>query len=90
LERAAPARHNEGMSELGRWLVVLGFIIVFTGLVLWWWPALFGWFGHLPGDLRIERDGVRVYAPLVSMLLVSLLLSLFLNLGLWLLSLISR
>ncbi|HGY09586.1 MAG TPA: DUF2905 domain-containing protein [Oceanithermus profundus] len=78
------------MSELGRWLVAVGLLIVFAGLVLWWWPALFGWFGHLPGDLRLERDGVRVYVPLVSMLLVSLGLTLALNLALWLLAALSR
>jgi hypothetical protein len=41
--------------------------------------ARFGWlrwFGHLPGDIRIERGHTRVYAPLVSLLLISLALSL--------------
>ncbi|GEM88773.1 DUF2905 domain-containing protein [Oceanithermus desulfurans] len=78
------------MSELGRWLVAVGLLIAFAGLLLWWWPALFGWFGHLPGDLRFERDGVRVYVPLVSMLLLSLGLTLGLNLALWLLAGLSR
>lgn len=78
------------MSELGRWLVAVGLLIVFTGLLLWWWPALFGWFGHLPGDLRFERDGVRVFVPVASMLLVSLMLTLGLNLALWLLAALSR
>ncbi len=78
------------MSELGRWLVAVGLLIVFTGLLLWWWPALFGWFGHLPGDLRFERDGVRVFVPVTSMLLVSLMLTLGLNMALWLLAALSR
>jgi hypothetical protein len=34
-----------------------------------------GWFGHLPGDVRVERENVRVYVPIVSMLLISILLS---------------
>jgi hypothetical protein len=33
------------------------------------------WFGHLPGDVRIERENVRVYVPIVSMLLISILFS---------------
>jgi hypothetical protein len=37
-----------------------------------------GWFGRLPGDLRWGSGGVRVYVPLTSMLLVSVLLSLVL------------
>ena len=35
-----------------------------------------GWFGNLPGDLRFERGSVRVYAPLASMLVVSIVLAL--------------
>ncbi|MBX6332383.1 MAG: DUF2905 domain-containing protein [Gemmatimonadaceae bacterium] len=34
------------------------------------------WFGRLPGDIRIERDNVRVYVPITSMILVSAVLSL--------------
>lgn len=45
---------------------------------LWWLTGgrLFAWFGHLPGDVRIERPGTRVYFPWVSMLVVSALLNL--------------
>ena len=39
------------------------------------WSGALGWFGRLPGDIRIERDSVRVYIPLVSMLIVSVALS---------------
>ena len=35
----------------------------------------FGWLGHLPGDLRIERPNLRIYLPFGSMLVVSLVLS---------------
>ena len=34
------------------------------------------WFGRLPGDIRYESDNVRVYVPIVSMLLTSIVLSL--------------
>ncbi len=37
-----------------------------------------GWFGRLPGDIRVTRGGVRVYVPITSMLLVSVALSLML------------
>ena len=39
------------------------------------------WFGRLPGDIRIERETVRIYVPIVSMLLVSAGLSLVLYLA---------
>ena len=36
---------------------------------------MLGWFGRLPGDIRIERGATRVYVPIVSMLLLSLAIS---------------
>lgn len=73
--------------ELGRWLIVLGLLLVLLGAVLYFFPRLFAWFGHLPGDIRIERDGVYVFVPITSMLVVSVLLTLFLNLLAYLLAL---
>lgn len=57
-------------------LVSLGVLLILIGLLVW--SGSLGWFGRLPGDIRIERDSVRVYVPLVSMLLVSAALSLLL------------
>ena len=58
----------------GPLLVGLGLVLVLIGLVVW--SGGLAWFGRLPGDIRIERDSVRVYLPLVSMLVISLVLSL--------------
>lgn len=58
----------------GPLLILCGLALVVIGLLAW--SGLLHWFGRLPGDLRIERPGVRVYVPLVSMLVVSLLISL--------------
>jgi hypothetical protein len=55
-------------------LVVLGLLLVLAGLV--WlagaWPS---WLGRLPGDIRIERPGFRLYLPLATCLLISLVLT---------------
>jgi hypothetical protein len=59
-------------------LVTLGVAIILVGLLVW--SGGLSWFGRLPGDLRIERPTVRVYVPIVSMLLVSIGLSLLLYL----------
>lgn len=65
-----------GASGAGPLLVGLGILLILVGLLVW--SGALGWFGRLPGDIRIERDSVRVYVPLVSMLLVSAALSLLL------------
>jgi Protein of unknown function (DUF2905) len=62
------------LSSPGPLIVVLGVIIVLIGLAVW--SGALGWFGRLPGDIRIERESVRIYIPLVSMLLISVALSL--------------
>lgn len=60
-------------SPLGLVLITLGVVLVVVG-VLAWLGAL-SWFGRLPGDIRVERSGFRFYAPIVSMLLISLVLT---------------
>lgn len=65
-------------SPVGPAIVAVGLVIVVIGLVAW--AGGLSWFGRLPGDVRIERDSVRVYAPFVSMLLLSLVASLVLYL----------
>ncbi|GIV57815.1 MAG: hypothetical protein KatS3mg042_0728 [Rhodothermaceae bacterium] len=54
-------------------LILIGLGLALVGLLVW--TGAFSWFGRLPGDLRIERPSVRVYVPITSMLLLSLLLS---------------
>ncbi|WP_460578231.1 DUF2905 domain-containing protein [Hymenobacter coalescens] len=63
-------------SQLGKLLVLLGLGLAVLGAIIWLGGgSLFSWFGRLPGDIRVERPGFRFYAPIVSMLLISLLLS---------------
>ena len=63
---------------LGLLLVALGLLAVVAGLLLW--SGALGWFGRLPGDFRWEGENTRVYVPLASMLLLSVVLSLLLAL----------
>jgi hypothetical protein len=65
------------MSKL---LVVLGVILIIAG-VLWAAAESLG-LGRLPGDIVIERPGLRIYLPLMTSLVISIVLSLVL----WLLS----
>jgi hypothetical protein len=62
-----------GNKPLGQLIIVLGLTIIVIGILTT--RGWLGWFGHLPGDARVERENVRVYVPIVSMLLISLLLS---------------
>ncbi len=61
-------------SPTGLVLIVAGVLLIVVGALVW--SGALSWFGRLPGDIRIERPGVRVYVPLASMLIVSVVLSL--------------
>jgi len=62
-----------GNKSLGQVIIALGLILIVVGLVAM--RGWLGWFGHLPGDVRIERENMRVYVPIVSMLVISILFS---------------
>lgn len=57
-----------------RALIMVGLLTLIAGL-LWPWLSKLP-FGHLPGDIAIERGNLRLYIPLTSMLIVSLVISL--------------
>ncbi len=65
-------------ASAGPVIVLAGVALVLVGLVVW--SGALGWFGRLPGDIRIERDSMRIYLPLASMLVISVVLSLLMYL----------
>lgn len=65
-------------SPVGFGLVAIGIALVVIGLLAW--TGALSWFGRLPGDIRVERANTRLYVPITSMLLVSVVLSVLLAL----------
>lgn len=67
------------MSELGRALVTIGGLVALVGLVLMLAPHV-PWLGRLPGDVLVRRERFALYFPIVTCLVVSLVLTLLVNL----------
>ena len=63
-----------------KWLIIAGLVLVALGLILQFAPWLLNWFGRLPGDIRISSENTRVFFPITSMILVSVVLTLLINL----------
>jgi hypothetical protein len=68
----------EDLTPVWRTLLVIGLIVAAVGLLLVLAPRI-PFIGRLPGDIRFERDGVVVFIPLGTMLVVSVILTLILN-----------
>lgn len=65
---------------VGKLLVVLGLTVAAIGLAMMYAPWLVSWFGRLPGDISITRDGSRIFIPITSMIIVSVVLTIIVNL----------
>lgn len=61
-------------KSIGTWLIIGGILLVIAGVLAN--SGWLSWFGRLPGDIRIERDNVRIYFPVVTMIVISVVLSL--------------
>lgn len=66
------------MGDIGRALVVIGLAVAAVGVLLVAAGAV--GLGRLPGDLVFRRGNVRIYVPLATSLVLSLLLTLVLGL----------
>ena len=66
------------VRSVGLLVVAAGVFIIVLGLLIY--SGALSWFGRLPGDIRYESGSVRIYLPLVSMLLVSLALTVLFSL----------
>ncbi|OAI21186.1 hypothetical protein A1359_19700 [Methylomonas lenta] len=64
---------------MGKLLITLGLGIILLGLIVKYAPWLINWFGKLPGDINIQNPNSRIFVPITSMIVVSVLLTLLAN-----------
>lgn len=67
------------LSGLGKFLIILGILIIALGLLLTFLPKV-PYLGKLPGDIYIKKGNFTFYFPLATSILLSLLLTILLNL----------
>ena len=67
------------MSDIGRILLILGAVILITGAVLLVGGRLFPWLGNLPGDIRYESEDFKLYIPITTMIVISVVGTIVLN-----------
>ncbi len=66
-------------QQTGKYIIIAGLCIVVAGVVIYFFHGHFKWFGRLPGDIRVENENFRVYFPIVTMLVISIALTIIIN-----------
>jgi hypothetical protein len=64
------------MQEVGRFVVIIGLLLVVAGVILWRFPSLLSWMGKLPGDISVQKGSFSFYFPVVTCIVVSLVVTL--------------
>lgn len=70
------AKYSARGTNMSRWLIGIGIVLVVAGL-LWPWLSRLG-LGRLPGDIHVERDGFHFFFPITTGLIISVVLTLIL------------
>ncbi len=65
---------------MSKWLIGAGVALIVLGVALHYAPGLLSWFGKLPGDIRVESERSRTFIPITSMIIISVMLTVLLNL----------
>ncbi|HEY1021966.1 MAG TPA: DUF2905 domain-containing protein [Flavisolibacter sp.] len=68
------------MPQVGKYIILAGLLIVVIGAIVYFFGNKLHWIGRLPGDIRVEKENVRFYFPITTMILFSLLLTVIVNL----------
>lgn len=64
---------------MGKGIIIAGIALVVIGALVHFAPWAFNWFGKLPGDIRIQGEKGNVFIPLTSTILLSIVLSIIVN-----------
>jgi hypothetical protein len=65
---------------MGKWIIIAGIVLIIIGVSIHYAPWLLNWFGRLPGDIRIENERNKIFIPITSMIIISILLTILINL----------
>jgi len=66
-------------SDTGKYIMLIGGAVVIIGLIIYFFHDKLHWIGHLPGDIRIEKENFRFYFPITTMILVSVLVTVIIS-----------
>ncbi|MEO6452772.1 MAG: DUF2905 domain-containing protein [Ginsengibacter sp.] len=63
----------------GKYIILIGAVIILCGIIFYFFHDSFKWLGRLPGDVRIERKNFHFYFPIVTLIIISIFVTLVIN-----------
>lgn len=66
-------------QQTGKYILIVGLFIVLAGILIYFFHDYFKWIGKLPGDIRIEKGNFRFYFPLATMVIISIVITILIN-----------
>ena len=66
-------------QQTGKYIIATGICIALAGVLIYFFYDYFKWFGKLPGDIRIEKENYRFYFPLGTMIVISIIITIVVN-----------
>lgn len=69
--------------DVGKIIILIGVVLIIFGIIILYIPQVTNWFGKLPGDIRIEKENSKVFIPITTMILISVGLTVLINLVIW-------
>ena len=72
-----------GIGMIGKWILIFGVVLIVVGAVVWLIESLGLPLGRLPGDIRMRGEGWSFSFPVVTCIVVSVVLTVVLNLLFW-------
>mgnify|MGYP001547219742 CR=1 FL=1 len=66
-------------QQTGKYILIVGLFIVLAGILVYFFHDYFKWIGKLPGDIRIERGNFHFYFPLATMIVISVIITIVVN-----------
>ncbi len=61
-------------------LIIIGAVLIVIGIIWLILPSAFSWMGNLPGDIKHTSGNTRIYFPVVTMIVISVIATILLNL----------
>jgi len=66
-------------QQTGKYILMIGIIIVIAGILIYFFHDYLKWIGKLPGDIRVERENFKFYFPLATMIIISVFVTIIIN-----------